>query len=185
MAAIDAIENGRQFLTELYTQTDGNASIQVSMFDIGEHMGLDRDRASRTAESLIGSGFVTVKTLSGGIGITDDGVAEALRLGCGTGAPAGDGPAGIGDGPLLGETVCRRIEQIVAVLKTQAGERSWCFESLTELMADLKTIDAQMISPRPKTAIVRECFRSIQSILKSTGGADDIAVRVDRLLGEP
>ncbi len=153
------------------------------MFEVGESIGLDRDAASKTAEELIGFGLVAVKTLSGGIGITDDGIAKAQLLGCGPGEPAGTGPASLGDGPILDDDGCQGLEQIVAVLKTQAGERSWDFDTLTELMADLKTIDAQMISSKPKTAIVRECFRSIKSILEKTGDSGDSLAQVKQLLG--
>jgi hypothetical protein len=34
-------------------------------------------------------------------------------------------------------------------------------------MTDLKTIDVQLESPRPKTAIIRQCFVSIGGVLKT------------------
>ena len=69
------------FIVELYHRTQGDASIKVSMFDIGESLGLDRKLCLRTAEELIGNGLVEIKTLSGVIGITADGVAQAKQLG--------------------------------------------------------------------------------------------------------
>jgi hypothetical protein len=69
------------FLVELYHRTQGDASVKVSMFDIGESLGLDRKLSLRTAEELIGTGLVEIKTLSGIIGITTDGVTEAQQLG--------------------------------------------------------------------------------------------------------
>ena len=69
------------FLVELYHRTQGDASVKVSMFDIGESLGLDRTLSLRTAEELIGTGLVEIKTLSGIIGITTDGVTEAQQLG--------------------------------------------------------------------------------------------------------
>jgi len=69
------------FLVELYHRTQGDASVKVSMFDIGESLGLDRKLTLRTAEELIGTGLVEIKTLSGVIGITADGVTEAQQLG--------------------------------------------------------------------------------------------------------
>jgi hypothetical protein len=50
-------------------------------------------------------------------------------------------------------------------------------------MADLKTIDAQLSSPNPKTAIIRECFRSIVGLLQSMDN-DDTLKSVKTLLGE-
>ena len=69
------------FLVELYHRTQGDASVKVSMYDIGESLGLDRTLSLRTAEELIGTGLVEIKTLSGIIGITTDGVTEAQQLG--------------------------------------------------------------------------------------------------------
>jgi hypothetical protein len=36
-------------------------------------------------------------------------------------------------------------------------------------MADLKTIEAQLGSSRPKTAIIRACLRSVLAELKNSG----------------
>ena len=69
------------FLVELYHRTQGDVSVKVSMFDIGESLGLDRKLSLRTAEELIGTGLAEIKTLSGIIGITTDGVTEAQQLG--------------------------------------------------------------------------------------------------------
>jgi hypothetical protein len=51
------------------------------------------------------------------------------------------------------------------------------------LMADLKTIDAQLASPNPKTAIIRECFRSIVGVLKAVDNNDTLK-SIKTLLGE-
>jgi hypothetical protein len=77
----DIKENLPLFLVELYHRTQGDASVKVSMFDIGESLGLDRKLSLRTAEELIGTGLVEIKTLSGIIGITTEGVTEARQLG--------------------------------------------------------------------------------------------------------
>ncbi len=68
----------RELLSETHL---GDGSVKVSMFDIGESLGLDRKLSLRTAEELIGTGLAEIKTLSGGIGITADGVTEAQQLG--------------------------------------------------------------------------------------------------------
>ena len=57
------------------------------------------------------------------------------------------------------------------------------FEKLAELMADLKSIDAQLDSPRPKTAIVKECLRSIKETLEGRVQEDGLA-EISGLLGE-
>ena len=62
-------EAAQQFLIQLFEQTKGDGSIQVSMYDIGELLGMDRDTASTVAQELMGLQLVEIRTLSGGIGI--------------------------------------------------------------------------------------------------------------------
>jgi len=87
------------------------------------------------------------------------------------------------DVPVLDETVHQAVEQLVTTLKGQTNQFSLNFDSLAELMADLKTIDAQLASPNPKTAIIRECFRSIVGVLKAVDNNDTLK-SIKTLLGE-
>jgi hypothetical protein len=50
-------------------------------------------------------------------------------------------------------------------------------------MADIKSIDAQLGSSRPKTAIIRECLRSIKEVLEDLADSESV-VQVRALLGE-
>ena len=77
----DIKDNLPLFIVELYHRTQGDASVRVSMFDVGESLELDRTLSLRIAEELIGTGLAEIKTLSGIIGITTDGVTEARQLG--------------------------------------------------------------------------------------------------------
>jgi len=177
---IDEIIN--RFLVEFYLQTRGDSSLTVSWYDIGEEVGLDRTASSETAEKLIGTGLAEIRTLNGGIGITTDGVAEAKQLGATLERESNTGLA-LGDSLVLDETGRQAVEQIAAGLKSQIGQKNWDDNSLAELMADLKSIDAQLSSPNPKTAIIRECFRSIIGILQKADDAVSMAP-IKTLLGE-
>lgn len=177
----DVKENLPLFIVELYHRTQGDGSVKVSMYDIGESLGLDRKLSIRTAEELIGTGLAKIKTLSGGIGITTDGVTEAQQLG----AILQNNVSSITlqDTPVLDESVHQAVERMVSELKGQTSQYTLNFDSLAELMADLKTIDAQLSSPNPKTAIIRECFRSIVEVLQSMNNAD-ILNSIKSLIGE-
>jgi len=175
-------ETGQQFLIQLFEQAGGDSSAQVSMYDIGEGLGLDRDTSSRVAEILIGLQLVEIRTLSGGIGISAEGVDEVKRL-IG-GAPPADGlPGELADQPVMDANSSRGVERAAGELKSQAGNLGLDFDTLSELMADLKTIDAQLASSRPKTAIIRECLRSIKGLLQEVGEGDSL-VKIKSLLGE-
>ena len=178
----DVKEKSPLFLVELYLQTQGDPSVTVSWFDIGETMGLDREASTKTAENLFGTGLAEIKSLSGGIGITADGVAEAIQLGASITRKSDPGIV-LGNTPVLNEAACQAVERIVADLKSQLGEKKLDFDSLAELMADLKSIDAQMASPNSKTAIIRECFRSIMGVLQKTGDTEGL-IPVKTLLGD-
>jgi len=159
---------GQQFLIQLFEQTKGNSAVQVSMYDIGDQLGLDRDVASTVAQELIGSMLVEIRTLSGGIVINGDGSQMAQKL-IGPAAASSDEFAKLDDTPLLNASGRQAVEQIVSELKNQAGALGLDFDTLAELMADLKTIDAQLGSSRPKTAIIRECLFSVLAVLKNSG----------------
>ena len=178
----DVKENLSLFIVELYHRTQGDGSVKVSMYDIGESLGLDRKLSLRTAEELIGTGLAEIKTLSGGIGITAEGVAEAQGLGASLQENVGSNIS-LQDVPVLDKSVHLSVEQLVTTLKGQTNQFSLNFDSLAELMADLKTIDAQLASPNPKTAIIRECFRSIVGVLKAVDN-NDILKSIKTLLGE-
>ena len=178
----DVKENLPLFIVELYHRTQGDGSVKVSMYDIGESLGLDRKLSLRTAEELIGTGLAEIKTLSGGIGITAEGVAEAQGLGASLQENVGTNIS-LQDVPVLDKSVHQAVEQLVTTLKGQTNQFSLNFDSLAELMADLKTIDAQLASPNPKTAIIRECFRSIVGVLKAVDNNDNLK-SIKTLLGE-
>jgi len=175
-------ESGQQFLVQLFEQTGGDPSAQASMYDIGEGLGLDRDATSRVAETLIGLQLVEIRTLSGGIGISVDGASEVKRL-LGSTAAADGSPGRLSDQPVMDTTGCRGVEQVAGELKSRAGNLGLDFEGLSELMADLKTIDAQLGSSRPKTAIIRECLRSIKGTLEGLADSE-VLQKINGLLGD-
>ena len=182
MSSSELDESGEQFLIQLFEKTGGDVSAQVSMYEIGEGLGLDRDDSSRAAEILIGLQLAEIRTLSGGIGISADGANEVKRL-MGGSVATGDAPGQLPDQPLMDPTSCQGVEQITGELKSQAGNLGLDFDSLSEMMADLKTIDAQLDSSRPKTAIIRECLRSIIDNLEGLANADSLE-KIRGLLGE-
>lgn len=157
----------QQFLIQLYEQTKGDVSIQVSMYDIGELLGMERETASTVAQELMGLQLAEIRTLSGGIGISADGSQRVKDL---LGPMASDdcGSAALGDAPVMTSGGQQTVGQVVSELKNQTGSLGLDFDTLGELMADLKTMQAQLDSPRPKTAIIRECLRSVLGVVKKT-----------------
>ena len=175
-------ETCQQFLIQLFEQTGGDPSAQASMYEVGEGLGLDRDSSSRAAETLIGLQMVEIRTLSGGIGISTEGANEVKRL-TGGAIPTDGSPTTLTDQRVMDPPSCQGVEQIAGELKSQVANLGLDFDRLSELMADLKTIDAQLGSSQPKTAIIRECLRSLKEILEDATEAE-ILLKIRALLRE-
>ena len=172
----------RDLLLHLYRETGGNPSVQLSMYEVGASMGLDREASSRMTEDLISWEMVELRTLSGGIGISEKAVKEIEKSEL-AGPDASDSLAAFGQAPIIGEDARRAVEQITADVKNRAGSCGLDFERLSEVLADLKSVDAQLDSPRPKTAVVRECFRSIKAALETVDAGDTVD-RIGKVMKE-
>jgi len=153
----DLETTARDFLLELHRSTEGKTDGQVSMYTIGEALGLDRDASTAAAEDLMAQGLVEIRTLAGAIGLSDQG-AELMADGQDNGG---------GDGLRLGTTSpltasqCEGVDTFLTQLKSELGRSGLAFEALSEMIADIRTIEIQMTSPNPKTTIIRECFTSM------------------------
>jgi len=175
-------ESGQNFLLSLYRESKGDTNNQISMYDLGSELGLDRADTSKLTEDLMGWSLVELRTLSGGIAITHSAVAELEELGYGS-AGTTEATVRLGNDRIVSDDVRQAIEQVTGDVKLTAGRLGLQYETLSELMADLKTIEIQLESARPKTAILRECFRSIKSVLDATDDEETV-IRVNGLLGE-
>jgi hypothetical protein len=158
----------RDLFMELHRATDGNAQAQASMYTLGEAIGLDRDASAAAAEDLMAHGLVDIRTLSGAIGMSDQGASLMT-----------DGNAGgssnvlrLGTGSPLDASQCELVEQVLTRLKSELGQTGLAFEALSEMTADIRTIEAQMASPKPKTMIIRECFASLLGTAKANQQAE-------------
>jgi len=175
-------EIDQRFLIALFEKTSGNPAAEASMYEIGLDLGLDKYRSKQVAENLIGWELIEIRTLAGSIAITTGGVDQVQQEEKLSGA-SDDIVFELSNGPTLKETVCKRIDQILAELKIQAGNLGLDFDTLTEYVADLKTIESQLLSSRPKTAIVKACFFSIQDILEKAKAPDSLLL-VKKILGK-
>lgn len=168
----------KAFLYELYTQTKGNTEAQISMHDVGTALGLEKNEAGSLAENLFIQGFAELKTLSGGIGITDQGM-KVLDI---------KPPPRPGDDALkLGKTLVleaagkKAVEKILKAIKENSIGAKPSYDTLEELIMDIKTIEVQMMSPRPKTQIIREILRSLSANIEKNG-PEDLAAGLNALI---
>jgi len=179
MTKINISKNEHNFLIKLYELTHGNPSSQVSMYDVGEAIGLERDASLKTAEVLFGFGLAEIKTLAGVIGITEDGLSEVMKNNAYK-EIAGVAGFRLGDAPIIDDAGQKSIEQVISGIKTKAGSLGLDYDTLEELLADLKTIDVQLTSSRPKLKIIHECFQSIIDVLQKVD-ANELVNQIKRL----
>ena len=172
----------RDYLQQLYDRVGGDTSAQVSMYDVGEALDLDREKSSQVAQTLIGLDLAEIKTLSGGIGISPDGISLVEGAGGGSG-DAADVATRLSNEHVMSQADLEATERITTYLKKEAGGLGLNYDDLTELVADLRTIDAQLTSSRPKTGIVRCCLKSIEAVM-AVLGHKEAGERLHALIGE-
>lgn len=170
-----------QMLAELYRRTDGDPGTSASMYDLGAAVGIDRQDAQEVGQALIGAGLAAIVSLAGKIGLTAEGVAYLQDRG--QAAPAQAAGVRLGLAPVVEPAARDAVEVLVARIKTDAGDQQWPFEAFSELTADLRTIEAQLASPRPKTPILRECLRAVRVLLERNGARGALS-RIDTLIGQ-
>ena len=157
------------FLNQLYAMSQGDPGIQVSMYDIGAALGLEKSEAGSLAESLFIQDLAELKTLSGGIAITENGLKALGRSLPGT---PQEPALTLGRDPVLDPEkktmVAGLLSEIKTVVETETNAYAW----VEEVVMDIKTMEVQLLSPKPKTGIVREIFTSLHRNLKQTNTQD-------------
>jgi hypothetical protein len=155
--------SGRVFLQELYNRAEGDFEAQISMYDIGTDLGLEKNEASAEAQDLFIEGLAEMKTLSGGMGITQKGL-DALGMDV---TPKKEAQSySLGSGPVLDDQGKKSVYELLDKIKADLDNKALSFDLMEEIVIDLKTIEVQMLSPNPKTAIIRETFKFLNQHLK-------------------
>jgi hypothetical protein len=153
----------QRFLQELYNRAEGDFEIHISMHDLGTDLGFEKDEAAAFAQELFIEGLAEMKTLSGGMGITQKGLKA---LGINRTPKKEDNSFILGSDPVLDEQGKKAIQELLNKIRTALDSKSISFDLMEEIVIDLKTIEVQMLSPNPKIPIIREIFKFINQNLK-------------------
>ncbi len=182
MSSEDAQMN--DYLQQLYQMSGGDVSAEVSMYEIGAALGLDKSEAGSVAEDLIIDGYAELKNLTGDITITTAG----LRL---LDAEITDGhdasskaKFALGEDEVLAREVCNAVEQLIVEIKKAAVEGGFSYSQVEELVIDLKTLETQLLSSRPKKAIVQEILRSLAKLLVADEQGASLAEQIRQGIGK-
>jgi hypothetical protein len=169
--APDLDQREMAYLNAMAETCQGDPDKQVSMYDVGESLGLDRDTASQVCQELIAFGLVEIRTLSGGVGLTATGVAAG---GVASGIGATDGPK-LKAGPLLDDEDRQAVTAVLDRLKHAAGQWQLDYDQMTALVIDIKTIETQLLAPQPKTAIIKAVCESLVAWVQRYGDSESAA----------
>jgi len=152
-------ESLEPFFSALLRHINTDTNKTVSMTVVGADIGLDKASASRAVEELMALGVVEIRTLSGGIGLTEDGKRLAEQS-----IPMDDPEAVLGKMPQITEAARAAMQALVSSLQGWIAGLPSGFDA-TQILSDIQTMEIQLASPHPWTAILRECLKAIQSDL--------------------
>jgi hypothetical protein len=153
----------KTYLETVYDRCDRDMEQQVSMYAAGEAIGLEKNEAGALAEELMVEGLLELKTLAGNVSLTSEGLAF-LGIAAQQG-PDRTGVARLGSDAVVNEADLQLLEQLVEGIKKVTCARPMEFALLETVVFDLKTLEVQLLSPRPKTAIIREVLADIRDTL--------------------
>ncbi len=165
----------KAYLFQLHSMAQGDPLAQVSMYEVGEVLGLEKAESGALAETLFVGGHAELKTLSGGIGITREGL-KALDMKIDY---KGDEGLQLGSGPVLEIPGKESLGTMLVDIKAFMGGAGNSYVQLEEMVMDIKTIEIQLLSPRPKTDIIREVLKSIAQCLPAN---EDLKGKLDALI---
>ena len=157
------------FLQELYKRAEGDFEVQISMYDLGADLGLEKDDADELGQGLFIEGLAEMKTLSGGMGITQKGL-DALGIDITPKKTTQD--LSLGSGTVLDDQGKKAVHELLDKIRSGLDNKTFPFDLMEEIVIDLKTIEVQMLSPNPKTLIIRETFKSINQNLQGHAPQD-------------
>jgi hypothetical protein len=157
------------FLQELYNRAEGDFEVQISMYDLGADLGLEKEDVDELGQGLFIEGLAEMKTLSGGMGITQKGL-DALGI---TITPKNiTQDLSLGSGTVLDDQGKKAVHELLDKIRSGLDNKTFPFDLMEEIVIDLKTIEVQMLSPNPKTLIIRETFKSINQNLQGHAPQD-------------
>ena len=173
----------QNFMEQLAQMSGGDVSKEVSMYEIGSSMGLDRSEAGALAEELIIDGYAELKNLTGGISITAAGL-RLLNLDTeGPGEDQGEGRFVLGDTEALTPEGIEAVEGLAEEIRKVIGEGGFGYSPVEEMIIDLKTLQVQLLSCRPKTDVVRVILACLARPLGGKPETERLSSTIKQMIG--
>lgn len=177
-----------RFLNRLYEITDGDYHALQDMWTVGDGISMSRSETESVMNYLHGEGLATHRTIGGGIGITHAGVIEVERALSMPDTPTQYFPPVINilnvqsmvgsqiqqgtntstqtQSQSIAQNDLNTIEALLTSLKQNLIEIGLKDEASTDAEAEIQTIEAQLRSSKPKSAILRESFKTLRNLIE-------------------
>ena len=139
-----------KMLAAVFKETGGEPGRTVGMWAVGEALGLDRAGTEDTAMGLVTEGLLEIKSLSGGVSLTEAGLARSAFFGT-------DAAEGTAD-----------LAAFIARVESDLGGLGLDLRSRKDLEMDLATLKAQNERSRPLPAVIESTIAAVRETLASS-----------------
>lgn len=177
------------FLEKVYNETAGDPFCIIDSNEIGQQLGLDDLTAGRIAKYLMDEGLLAARGIGSGIGISHMGVLEVEEALSNPDKPTQHFlPFNIIHVHSMNNSVIQQgstnstqnititsdsisdLKSFLSDLKTALEKMQLSIEVQGEILAEIATLEAQTVSPKPKRLIIGETLKSLRSILEGVAG---------------
>lgn len=194
-----------KFLKKLYELTGGDELEFQEIDDLGKDLGFESDMTEKVAQYLNGEGLIKFVAIGGTICITHWGVVAIEKSVAEPEKPTKYFPpvnfisigkmynsqiqqASLGGTQKITivESKFDEVKEVIRSLSSLLEEIELGEEQKSDIKVEIQTIDAQMLSSKPKSVIITECLSSVRKILEgatSSALTSGILSKIAALLG--
>jgi hypothetical protein len=179
-----------QFLKKLYDLTKADESVEINPSVIGAELGLSDAEANTICDFLNSEGLIAFVNILDFIGITHRGIVEVeeafskpneptphfapinyfIQVEQMVGSQIQQGTNQSSQVLTYGNNDIEGVRKFIADLKSQLPELKLSPEIQAEVESDIATLESQIKSPRPKSAVIKECLSSVRTVLEGIAG---------------
>lgn len=174
------------FLNRLYELTGGDKLIYEDMGEIGRQLGLSREEIRNVMNYLDGEGLAMYRGIGGQIAMTHAGVVQVekalskpeiqteyfppvvniLNIQSMIGSQIQQGTHGSTQSQTISVKDIAAIENLLTQVKSALGSLQMQDEVHREAEAEIQTVEAQLKSSKPKSAIIRESLVTLRALIE-------------------
>ena len=175
-----------RYLNLLYERTGGQRLKFLDMWDLGGELGIGRDDTHVLVDYLVGENLAEHRGIGGIIGITHYGIVEVeraltepetptkyfppvinvLNIHSVVGSQIQQGTHGSTQTQTVTTNDTEAIRALVSSFREKLSELPLDQADKSDAEAELQTLEAQLRSSKPKTAIIRESLKTLRNLLE-------------------